>query len=266
MRQRRAEGQRADHDAQGQATAAAEPGGHRLHGRWIDRGEARAGREPQRDRRPGSLDEEQAGVGSGRTQGADRHDPPRGNRSASDSAALTSAPATNPELHGDREHRCGARRQAPDLLELEHDRRRGEPGAQREELRGRQAGERVPAAAGSTSLTDPGQGDRVADRMPLDRHRAVVAFHTDVELRDGLVLPHGGDLDRARDRVAGMDRGEEAQVELEEHAAGPGQVLGHDRVEDRGRHPALDDDASEAGLGRKLLVVVDRVAIARTAR
>ncbi len=109
---------------------------------------------------------------------------------------------------------------------------------------------------------DRGPGDGVTDRMAFNRHRAVVACHTDVELRDGLVLADRGDLDRPDDRVAGMDRGEEAQVKLQEHAAGPGQVLGHDRVEDRGRDPALNDDASEAGLGRKLLVVVDRVAIA----
>ena len=49
---------------------------------------------------------------------------------------------------------------------------------------------------------------------------------------------------------------------MEEHAPGPGEVLGDDGVEEPGSDPALDDDAAEAGGAGGLLVVVERVAVA----
>ena len=65
----------------------------------------------------------------------------------------------------------------------------------------------------------------------------------------------GGDL------VARAHRRAEVPVDVEEHAAGTGQVLGNERVEQTGRHPALHDDAAEAACRGSGFVVVQRVAV-----
>ena len=50
---------------------------------------------------------------------------------------------------------------------------------------------------------------------------------------------------------------------MEEDAAGAGQLLGHDRVQQPGGDTALDDDPAEARVRGGPLVVVEGVAVAR---
>ena len=45
-----------------------------------------------------------------------------------------------------------------------------------------------------------------------------------------------------RDLVARSNRCSEAPIDVPEHAAGAGQILGHQRVEESGGHAALHDD------------------------
>jgi hypothetical protein len=78
---------------------------------------------------------------------------------------------------------------------------------------------------------------------------------------DGLVVAHVDDLDLSGDRVAGSHRGAEVPGDVQEHGAGPGKVLGHDRVQNRGRDSALHDDLAEPRGASGLLVIVQRVAV-----
>ena len=76
-----------------------------------------------------------------------------------------------------------------------------------------------------------------------------------------LVLPHLDHLDLGGDLVAGPHRRLEAPVDVQEHASRPGQVLGHDRVQQSRGHAALDDQPAEARPGSCLLVVVERIPV-----
>ncbi len=49
---------------------------------------------------------------------------------------------------------------------------------------------------------------------------------------------------------------------MEEHGPGTGQILGDDGIEESRGDPTLDDDAAEPAATRRLLVVVERVAVA----
>ena len=61
----------------------------------------------------------------------------------------------------------------------------------------------------------------------------------------------------------GRDRRLEAPVDVQEDAAGAGEVLGHDGVQQAGRDAALHDDPAEAAeRGGGIRVVVQRVAVA----
>ena len=63
-------------------------------------------------------------------------------------------------------------------------------------------------------------------------------------------------------RVADVDRRRELPLLAQEHRAGPGEVHRHERVEEPGREPALDDEPSEAGARREVGVEVQRVVVA----
>ena len=54
----------------------------------------------------------------------------------------------------------------------------------------------------------------------------------------------------------------EAPVDVEEHAARPGEVLGDERVQQARRDASLHDETAKAALGRERFVVVKWVAIA----
>jgi hypothetical protein len=88
---------------------------------------------------------------------------------------------------------------------------------------------------------------------------AVGDRRTDPENRFGGM--HFQHLDLGGDLVTGPDRRQEVPGHPEEHAAGPGQVLGNDGVEQTGRHAALDDQPAEASAGGQLLVVVQGVSV-----
>ena len=64
--------------------------------------------------------------------------------------------------------------------------------------------------------------------------------------RDRLVVARLEHLDLGGDLVAGPHRRLEAPVDVQEHAARAGQVLGDDRVQQPGRDAALHDDPAEA--------------------
>jgi DNA-3-methyladenine glycosylase I len=64
------------------------------------------------------------------------------------------------------------------------------------------------------------------------------------------------------DLVARANRRAELPLDVQEHAARPGQVLGDDGVQQPRRHEALDDQPAAAARAGARLVVVQRVAIA----
>ena len=78
----------------------------------------------------------------------------------------------------------------------------------------------------------------------------------------GLSVARLQHLDLGRDGVARAHGLQEPPVDLEEHAAGAGEVLGDDGVQQAGGDAALHDDPAEAGRRGELRVVVERVAIA----
>ncbi len=49
---------------------------------------------------------------------------------------------------------------------------------------------------------------------------------------------------------------------MQEHGAGPRQILGHDGVEYRARHPSMNNDLAENAVARRGLVVVEGVVVA----
>src|SRR5262245_2061274 len=103
----------------------------------------------------------------------------------------------------------------------------------------------------------PGDGLAVKDDAPvLVGDRGPQGGH-------GLVFAQADDLDFCGDLVAWLHGGEEAPVGVKEDRAGAGELLGDDRVEESGGHASLYDHAAEPGRGRDLLVVVQRVAVAR---
>ena len=106
--------------------------------------------------------------------------------------------------------------------------------------------------------------DRVTphDDGPGEDVDAVLVRHGRVHGRDRLVGPDRGDHGAGRDHVAGPHRGQEAPRHLEEDAAGSGQLLRHECVEEAGGDATLHDDSAEPRPGGELGVVVDRVAVA----
>ena len=75
------------------------------------------------------------------------------------------------------------------------------------------------------------------------------------------------DHDRlGRDRVADVHGRRVVPLLVEEDAARPGELHGHEGVEQPGRQAALDDEASDARPGRELGIEVERVPVARQLR
>src|SRR5262245_62275072 len=103
---------------------------------------------------------------------------------------------------------------------------------------------------------------RPGDGLAVEDDASVLIGDRGPQGGHGLVLAQADDLDLRGDLVAGLDRRQEAPVGVEEYRAGAGQVLGDDCVEQPGRHTSLYDHAPEPGRGRRLLVVVQRVAVA----
>src|SRR6476659_1197944 len=100
------------------------------------------------------------------------------------------------------------------------------------------------------------------DGCALEDHDAVLIGDHRREIGDRLVISYRGDLHLGRDLVTGPDRRPEAPVDVQEHTAGPGQVLGYHRVEQAAGNPALHDDPPEARPAGQQRVVVRGVAVA----
>src|SRR6478672_1603397 len=117
---------------------------------------------------------------------------------------------------------------------------------------------------GASDLRSPGlpERHRVGDGGSFQHDRAVAAGHGRAKRGDRLVLPRLQDLDTTGDGVSRADRCLEVPVDVQEHGAGAGQLLGHDGVEDGAGDASLDDDLAEPGRARGLLVVVQRVVVA----
>ena len=64
----------------------------------------------------------------------------------------------------------------------------------------------------------------------------------------------------------GADRGPEIPGYVQEYRAWAGLILGHDRIEDRGRHAALNDAGAEYRGSRQILVVMERVSVSAQVR
>src|SRR5215207_7838736 len=110
-------------------------------------------------------------------------------------------------------------------------------------------------------MTSAREVHRPAHGRAFDCHDAVAADHTDVEVRDRLVLTDTGHLDLTGDLIARTSGSKETPVGLKEHGAGSGKLLRDDGVEDRARHAALHHDLAQAGPAGRLGVVVERVAV-----
>src|SRR4051794_15961851 len=96
----------------------------------------------------------------------------------------------------------------------------------------------------------------------VERDHTVLPGDGCTELCDRLVLTGRQHLDLRGDLVTRPNGCRELPVDLEEHAAGTGQLLGNDGVEQSGRDAALHDEPTEARAARGFLVVVEGVAIA----
>src|SRR4029450_12717168 len=104
---------------------------------------------------------------------------------------------------------------------------------------------------------------RPGDGLAVEDGASVLVGYRGPQGSHGLVFAQADDLDLCGDLVAGLHGGEEAPVGVEEHGAGAGEILGDDSIEQSRGHTPLYDHAPEAGRGRDLLVVVQRVAVAR---
>jgi hypothetical protein len=144
VRHGRAQGQRPDHDAKRQASVAVEPGRHQLHGRRVDSGERHAGHHTGGDGagRPGL--QQQRGVGRRRHQGGRGHQPVEPHDVRQVDEAGRECADHEPDLNAVRKphHREAGKR--PQLLQLRRDRRRREPGRQRQHHRNRHQGQGRP--------------------------------------------------------------------------------------------------------------------------
>ena len=101
----------------------------------------------------------------------------------------------------------------------------------------------------------------VHDGGAVDEHGTELVGDPRAHRADRLRRVRRHDLTVGGDDVAGPGGCTEVPVDVEEHAAGTGQVLGDQRVEEAGGHAALDDDPTEAARRGECLVVVQRVAV-----
>ena len=209
------------------------------------------GRAAGRPAHPGH-DVEQGGL-AGAASAGDGREPPGGERQAGGRQRAGVADADGGRLEDDR------RRRAPTAP------RRGGPGVGR--WCGHGGHDRPPFGVGGATVLACGRSgrhDRVTPhhRLAVEDDVAVPVRDRGAETGDRLVVPGAEDLDLRGDRLAGPDRGPVGPVGLQEHAAGPGQLLRNDGVEQAGGHATLHDDAAEAAGAGDLGVVVDRVAVA----
>jgi len=86
----------------------------------------------------------------------------------------------------------------------------------------------------------------VDEGRPVEHDRPIPLGDGRAQAADGLVVPHLEDLGFGSDLVPRCDWRNEAPVDVEEDAAGAGEVLGDEGVEEAGGDAALDDDAAEA--------------------
>ena len=112
-------------------------------------------------------------------------------------------------------------------------------------------------------------GRLLAERFTPDERRtveddgAVLIGDRRAEACDRLVRAGLEHLDLGGDLIAGVHWRREVPLDVEKDAARSGEILRDDRVEEPGRHTALNDDAAEARARRRYLVVVQRVPVAR---
>ena len=112
----------------------------------------------------------------------------------------------------------------------------------------------------STARTG-GDIHRVTQRSSVQDNGSVVAGDGRPQFGDRFVGAHRDDFDAAGDRVTGAHRRLERPIDVQEHRTRPRQLLGHNGIEDRARHTALDDDLPEAGRPGRGFVVVQRIAV-----
>ena len=256
VRRRAAERQRADEHAERDAAVLAKPRRHQLQRRRIDAGEEEPGREArgQRAARPGRP---RAAPGSPPRRRPRR----RGSRAAARRRRLrfstleTSAPATKPSCTAIVSQAARRAREIPLGAQLRDDRRRREPRRHREHERDREQRERAAA---------PGVRAARSRRARCRRGRpcrpgSLIVVRSFVI---GLSSRTSSTSTSAVISSPGRTGARKLQSTCRKTLPGPGQVLGDDRVEQARRHAALDDDPAEARARGRLLVVVERVAVA----
>ena len=96
-----------------------------------------------------------------------------------------------------------------------------------------------------------------------DTNLSVRVANNRFELADRLVLANVFNAHRRRDCFADANGLDEPPVGFEENGARTRQILGHNGIQQAGRHATLHDQASEWRPRRQIGVVVDRVSIAR---